>query len=141
MTTLFENTLQQLFTHLGITYPEEIGIDTYPALVIDEQMMVHFVPREDRLEIITSLGGLPDQVPALTQLLVLNYSETPYPICFASDVEGNELLAIIRLPVDSNYETLLAALQSLMLQIEANKAELEATFVTKDIMEKFKIAS
>lgn len=139
MTILFEDTLQQLFQHLGIAYPEEAGIDTYPALVLDEQMIVHFVLREDRIELITSLGGLPDQVPMLSKLLILNYSEAPYPVCFASDGEGNDLLAIIRLPLESTSETLLAALQALVLQIEASKTEIDATVVSNDITEKLQM--
>jgi hypothetical protein len=140
MTISFTDTLQQLFTHLGLTYPEEVGIETYPALVLDEHMVIHFLQREDRVEIVTSLGGLPDQVSALSKLLSFNYSEAAYPICFASDSEGNDLLAIIRLPVDSSYEVLLAALHSLILQIEDNQAEIAASVIPENIAEKFKRA-
>lgn len=135
MAIMFEDTLQQLFTQLGLEYPDEIGTDAYPALVVDAQLIIHFTDRQDRVEMVTSLGGLPHQTQVLVKLLTLNYSDAPFPICFASDADGNDLLAIIRLPVNTTPDLLFAALQALVRQIESYKTEMEESRPRSNIAE------
>ena len=119
MTHFFEEALEQLFAHLGVAYARELENDDYPALVLDEKMLIHFIEHEDRIEIVATLGGLPKDAQILSQLLTFNYSEAALPICFASDANGRSLLAIMRLPLEVDHKMLLAALQSLVVQIEA----------------------
>lgn len=140
MTILFEDTLRQFFAHLGLSYPENVGMDDYPVLALDDQMLIQFVERNGRVEIVASLGTLPDNKEMLRNLLISNYSALDYPISFASDADGNDLLAIIRLPLDISHEILLAALQSLVMQIEASKTLFEESISTDKMAEKLMIS-
>ena len=141
MTILFEDTLRQFFTHLGLSYPEDVGVDDYPVLALDDQILIQFIERNDRIEIIASLGALPDNKEMLRKLLISNYSTLDYPISFASDVDGNDLLGIIRLPLDITHEALLSALQSLVMQIETSKTLFEESISTDKMADKLMISA
>ncbi|VVO48128.1 CesT family type III secretion system chaperone [Pseudomonas fluorescens] len=110
-----ETLLCSLYDALGL----EMNIDE-PALLIDEELMVHFDESPQGLEMICPLGEIPTDAALMRQALQMNYAG---PLILASDVDGEVLLALVRMPDGSSGEELLAALEGLVQAAREIKSE------------------
>lgn len=109
------NLLWHLYDALGLDCPED---DT--MLVIDDELQLYFNESQQGLEICCPFMRLPADISVLQRCLRLNYSG---PVIFGTDVENAALLALIRLPADSDDASLVAGMDLLITGVRNFNSE------------------
>lgn len=111
-----DNLLYSLYDALGLELDAEDA-----ALLIDDDLIVHFDDFPQGLEMICPLGALPTDIDRLQQVLQMNYIG---PSILAADADGTTLLALVRMPEGCSGAELLEALQKLIAAAYEAKQEL-----------------
>jgi hypothetical protein len=98
--------LSRLYEKLGLDYLEDDAM-----LVINDDLHIYFNESSEELEMACPFMPLPQDTAILQHALQLSYSG---PVIFGTDADNTTLIAVIRLPVESMDDSLVAGMEQLI---------------------------
>lgn len=98
--------LSRLYEKLELDYPEDDAM-----LVVDDDLHIYFNESSEGLEMSCPFLPLPQDTAILQRALQLSYSG---PVIFGTDADSTTLIAVLRLPVESMDDALVAGMELLI---------------------------
>lgn len=109
--------VSRLYDILALPTPED-----EPVLTVDDDLQIYFTESSQGLEMCCPFMRMPEDFSLLQHCLRLNYAGN---VIFATDIDNEALLAVIRLSPESSDDDLLSSMELLINSIRQFKQDVD----------------